>query len=101
HALTWSILREYEQPDQVQYQSRTTVRSGHHHPTPNDADSGVGVAKVQTRIDYGAGGRWCWTMWMPALYVAVVAVLRYVNSLDGDFVHDDMVAVVGNPGVTG
>ncbi|XP_054921315.2 protein O-mannosyl-transferase TMTC1-like isoform X2 [Dermacentor andersoni] len=31
----------------------------------------------------------------------VVAVLCYVNSLDGDFVHDDMVAVVGNPDVTG
>ncbi|XP_065308824.2 protein O-mannosyl-transferase TMTC1-like [Dermacentor albipictus] len=31
----------------------------------------------------------------------VVAVLCYVNSLDGDFVHDDIVAVVGNPDVTG
>ncbi|KAH7986048.1 hypothetical protein HPB51_026724 [Rhipicephalus microplus] len=39
--------------------------------------------------------------WMPALCAGVVAVLCYVNSLDGDFVHDDMVAVVGNPDVTG
>ncbi|KAL3215653.1 hypothetical protein MRX96_051324 [Rhipicephalus microplus] len=42
-----------------------------------------------------------WTTWMPALCAGVVAVLCYVNSLDGDFVHDDMVAVVGNPDVTG
>nr|XP_037289959.1 protein O-mannosyl-transferase TMTC1-like [Rhipicephalus microplus] len=40
-------------------------------------------------------------VWMPALCAGVVAVLCYVNSLDGDFVHDDMVAVVGNPDVTG
>ncbi|XP_075740375.1 protein O-mannosyl-transferase TMTC1-like [Rhipicephalus microplus] len=39
--------------------------------------------------------------WMPVLCAGVVAVLCYVNSLDGDFVHDDMVAVVGNPDVTG
>ncbi|KAH7970511.1 hypothetical protein HPB49_008647 [Dermacentor silvarum] len=38
---------------------------------------------------------------MPAVCASVVAVLFYMSSLDGDFVHDDMVAVVGNPDVTG
>ncbi|KAH9366744.1 hypothetical protein HPB48_020885 [Haemaphysalis longicornis] len=38
---------------------------------------------------------------LPALCAGVVAVLCYLNSLDGEFVHDDMVAVVGNPDVTG
>ncbi|KAL1444010.1 hypothetical protein MTO96_045716 [Rhipicephalus appendiculatus] len=51
-------------------------------------------------VDYGVARRRS-TTWMPALCAAVVAVLCYVNSLDGDFVHDDMVAVVGNPDVTG
>lgn len=32
---------------------------------------------------------------------ALLALGCYANSLDGEFVHDDMVAVVGNPDVTG
>ncbi|XP_077542054.1 protein O-mannosyl-transferase TMTC1-like [Haemaphysalis longicornis] len=43
----------------------------------------------------GVVARW------PAVCAGVVAVLCYLNSLDGEFVHDDMVAVVGNPDVTG
>ncbi|XP_037555691.1 protein O-mannosyl-transferase TMTC1-like [Dermacentor silvarum] len=62
------------------------------------------AAKVPTTcVDYGVGRKWCPTgaAWMPAVCAGVVAVLCYMNSLDGDFVHDDMVAVVGNPDVTG
>ncbi|XP_037505701.1 protein O-mannosyl-transferase TMTC1-like [Rhipicephalus sanguineus] len=58
-------------------------------------------AKVPTCVDCAVGPKWCWTAWMPALCAGIVAVLCYMNSLDGDFVHDDMVAVVGNPDVTG
>ncbi|KAL1479428.1 hypothetical protein MTO96_051846 [Rhipicephalus appendiculatus] len=61
---------------------------------------GVG-AEAPSRVDDGSGRMWCWTAWVPAVCAGVVAVLCYVNSLDGDFVHDDMVAVVGNPDVTG
>ncbi|KAL1476833.1 hypothetical protein MTO96_036203 [Rhipicephalus appendiculatus] len=64
-------------------------------------DARVGAAEVPKCFDYGAGQRWCRTACVPALCAGVVAVLCYVNSLDGDFVHDDMVAVVGNPDVTG
>ncbi|XP_064476888.1 protein O-mannosyl-transferase TMTC1-like [Ornithodoros turicata] len=39
--------------------------------------------------------------WLPALCAALLSLLCYLNSLDGDFVHDDMVAVVGNRDVTG
>ncbi|XP_077511479.1 protein O-mannosyl-transferase TMTC1-like [Amblyomma americanum] len=38
---------------------------------------------------------------LPAVCAGVMAVMCYLNSLDGEFVHDDMVAVVGNPDVTG
>ncbi|KAL3194071.1 hypothetical protein MRX96_046133 [Rhipicephalus microplus] len=51
-------------------------------------------------VDYGVARRPLAT-WTPAVCAVVVAVLCYANSLDGDFVHDDMVAVVGNPDVTG
>nr|XP_037288686.1 protein O-mannosyl-transferase TMTC1-like [Rhipicephalus microplus] len=51
-------------------------------------------------VDYGVARRPLAT-WIPAVCAVVVAVLCYANSLDGDFVHDDMVAVVGNPDVTG
>ncbi|KAL1480463.1 hypothetical protein MTO96_051007 [Rhipicephalus appendiculatus] len=54
-----------------------------------------------TCADHVGTWRWRWTTWMPALCAGVVAVLCYVNSLDGDFVHDDLEAVVGNPDVTG
>ncbi|KAH9382363.1 hypothetical protein HPB48_021136 [Haemaphysalis longicornis] len=47
------------------------------------------------RCDGGAIA--CW----PAVCAGVVAVLCYLNSLDGEFVHDDMVAIVGNSDVTG
>ncbi|KAH6947782.1 hypothetical protein HPB50_021270 [Hyalomma asiaticum] len=63
-------------------------------------DGGDG-AKVRTCADYGAAWKCCPSTWMPAVCAGVVAVLCYMNSLDGDFVHDDMVAVVGNPDVTG
>lgn len=33
--------------------------------------------------------------------VVVIAVLSYLNSLNGDFVHDDIPAIVTNPDVTG
>ncbi|KAH9382065.1 hypothetical protein HPB48_016512 [Haemaphysalis longicornis] len=46
-----------------------------------------------------AGGGF--TAKLPAVCAGVVAVLCYLNSLDGQFVHDDMVAIVGNPDVTG
>ncbi|CAH2063833.1 unnamed protein product, partial [Iphiclides podalirius] len=38
-----------------------------------------------------------------AVYAMVVtaAVLSYLNSLNGDFVHDDIPAIVTNPDVTG
>ncbi|XP_049275485.1 protein O-mannosyl-transferase TMTC1-like [Rhipicephalus sanguineus] len=64
-------------------------------------DAEVGAAKVPTCCDYSVRRKWCWTAWMPALCASVVGALCYVNSLDGDFVHDDIVAVVGNPDVTG
>ncbi|KAL4711640.1 hypothetical protein ACJJTC_011348, partial [Scirpophaga incertulas] len=35
------------------------------------------------------------------LMVTTAAVLSYMNSLNGDFVHDDIPAVVTNPDVTG
>nr|XP_054920512.1 protein O-mannosyl-transferase TMTC1-like [Dermacentor andersoni] len=60
-------------------------------------------AKVPTCVDDGVGRKRCSTSaaWMSAICAGAVAVLCYMNSLDGDFVHDDMVAVVGNPDVTG
>ncbi|XP_049275482.1 protein O-mannosyl-transferase TMTC4-like [Rhipicephalus sanguineus] len=64
-------------------------------------DAGVYAAKVPTCVDCGVRRRWCLTAWVPAFCAGVLAVLCYVNSLDGDFVHDDMVAVVGNSDVTG
>ncbi|KAH7935559.1 hypothetical protein HPB52_009904 [Rhipicephalus sanguineus] len=64
-------------------------------------DAEVGAAKVPTCCDYSVRRKWCWTAWMPALCASVVGALCYVNSLDGDFVHDDMVAVVGNLDVNG
>ncbi|KAH6935182.1 hypothetical protein HPB50_004338 [Hyalomma asiaticum] len=57
--------------------------------------------KYRRAVDYGVQKRWRSGAWMPAVCAGVVAVLCYVNSLDGDFVHDDVVAVVGNPDVTG
>ncbi|KAH7984811.1 hypothetical protein HPB51_026917 [Rhipicephalus microplus] len=63
-------------------------------------DGAVGAANEPVCVEYGTARRPLAT-WMPALCAGVVAVLCYVNSLDGDFVHDDMVAVVGNPDVTG
>ncbi|KAL3246821.1 hypothetical protein MRX96_057412 [Rhipicephalus microplus] len=63
-------------------------------------DEAVGAASEPVCVEYGTARRPLAT-WMPALCAGVVAVLCYVNSLDGDFVHDDMVAVVGNPDVTG
>ncbi|KAH8035998.1 hypothetical protein HPB51_016209 [Rhipicephalus microplus] len=63
-------------------------------------DGAVGAANEPVCVDYGTARRPL-AAWMPALCAGVVAVLCYVNSLDGDFVHDDMVAVVGNPDVTG
>ncbi|KAL1480465.1 hypothetical protein MTO96_051006 [Rhipicephalus appendiculatus] len=75
------------------------------HPLKQDPqkrrDGGVDATKVPTCADHGGTRRWRWTTWMPALCAGVVAVLCYVNSLDGDFVHDDLEAVVGNPDVTG
>ncbi|KAH7985643.1 hypothetical protein HPB51_026785 [Rhipicephalus microplus] len=50
-------------------------------------DSGVGVANVQTCIDYGVRRKWYWTAYEAALCACVVAVLCYVNLLDGDFVY--------------
>ncbi|KAH7970161.1 hypothetical protein HPB49_000380 [Dermacentor silvarum] len=47
---------------------------------------------------------WCYgggDTWFPIVCAVSVAMLCYLNSLDGEFVHDDMVAVVGNPDVTG
>ncbi|KAL1448518.1 hypothetical protein MTO96_044042 [Rhipicephalus appendiculatus] len=91
--------------DQVLQQCRSSShcqRRQHPQQHPQkQRDGGVVAAKVPTCVDYGARRRWCWTAWMPALCAGVVAVLCYANSLDGDFVHDDMVAVVGNPDVTG
>ncbi|XP_075739549.1 protein O-mannosyl-transferase TMTC1-like isoform X2 [Rhipicephalus microplus] len=72
------------------------------HPTKQQpqkrSDGGADATKEPVYVDNGVERR---TAWMPALCAGVVAVLCYVNSLDGDFVHDDMVAVVGNPDVTG
>ncbi|KAH8035824.1 hypothetical protein HPB51_008895 [Rhipicephalus microplus] len=74
------------------------------HPTKQQpqkrSDCGADATKESVCVDNGVERR-PWTTWMPALCAGVVAVLCYVNSLDGDFVHDDMVAVVGNPDVTG
>ncbi len=39
-------------------------------------------------------------IFLPVLFPAALAVFAYVNSLDGDFVHDDIVAVLRNPDVT-
>ncbi|KAH8026167.1 hypothetical protein HPB51_016586 [Rhipicephalus microplus] len=64
-------------------------------------DAGVDAAHVPTCVDYGVGRQWCLTTWIPMLCAGIVAVLCYANSLDGDFVHDDIVAVVGNPDVIG
>ncbi|XP_078712560.1 protein O-mannosyl-transferase TMTC1 isoform X1 [Lampetra fluviatilis] len=35
--------------------------------------------------------------WQGYALVALLAVLAYANSLQGDFVHDDLLAIVGNP----
>ncbi|KAL1479131.1 hypothetical protein MTO96_052111 [Rhipicephalus appendiculatus] len=90
--------------DHHQQRRSSSHSQRHQHPQQQHQkrrDSGVGVAEVPTCIDYGVRRKWCWTAWMPALCAGVMAVLCYVNSLDGDFVHDDMVAVIGNPDVTG
>ncbi|KAH6947237.1 hypothetical protein HPB50_017765 [Hyalomma asiaticum] len=63
-------------------------------------DGGVG-AKVPTCVDCRIGRERRSSTWMPAVCAGIVAALCYINSLDGDFVHDDMVAVVGNADVTG
>ncbi|GIY52294.1 uncharacterized protein CDAR_172271 [Caerostris darwini] len=39
--------------------------------------------------------------WSVFVVVALFASGCYLNSLTGDFVHDDLVAVVGNPDVVG
>lgn len=56
-------------------------------------------ACISDAADGRCGG--CLVASLPALCAGVVAMLCYLNSLDGEFVHDDMVAVVGNPDVTG
>ncbi|XP_022235591.1 transmembrane and TPR repeat-containing protein CG4050-like [Limulus polyphemus] len=44
---------------------------------------------------------WWWSRLTLYLCVGIVAGLCYINSLYGDFVHDDIVAVTTNPDVLG
>ena len=45
------------------------------------------------RLDLGCGATYA--------LIGVISVLCYFNSLKGDFVHDDLVAIVRNPDITG
>nr|XP_054920617.1 protein O-mannosyl-transferase TMTC1-like [Dermacentor andersoni] len=60
-------------------------------PLPYDATISSNASKSSATV----------AAWVPAVSAGVAALLCYMNSLDGDFMHDDMVAVVGNPDVTG
>lgn len=72
------------------------VSDVHASSNKNEGDVGLNPSKNHSVTIWS----WPKTTAVPYVIVALVSVLVYANSIHGDFVHDDLPAIVNNPDVT-
>lgn len=73
----------------------------HHHPRSSNCWLKSDAACRSRRQDATRrGDQTALRDWLPCLIPPLLAVGVYCNSLDGDFVHDDLSAITGNRDIT-
>ncbi|CAN8027895.1 unnamed protein product [Ixodes persulcatus] len=93
-----AVLHGYVSAASSAASSNSSPRKQHHHVCWEARWSGLKSQRSACRRSLGQVD---WGSWLPVLCAVVLSMVCYANSLDGEFVHDDVVAVVGNPDVVG